>query len=538
MQMRCRLVFRLPACFDPCCMPDWIQRLINSPTPSYRVVRWLFPRLLALCYLIAFSSWLVQCDGLVGEQGIVPAKQLMENVHAYELREHTSLFGDYPGVFYWRCDDAMLHAVCWAGAGLAVLVMAGLFQGPLLLLLWFGYLSVAVTGDVFMGFQWDALLLEAGVLALFLAPWCWWAGRISDHKPDAPAGAMFLLHWLLFRLMFLSGLVKIGGGDKTWADLTALMVHFETQPLPTPLSWWAHQLPKMVQQFNCAMMYVIELGLPFAIFVGRWGRLAACLGFSTLMVLVALTGNYTFFNLLTIFLALTLLDDGWWPAVVKRCLRVPEVPVVRWKLRYAGAHIMALVLVIFSLVAADQFLVGRIPGYKLVSPEALTKFYGQKLGPWRSISGYGLFQSMTTERMELVVEVSDDRILWSEVPFKWKPGDVKMAPRFVAPYQPRLDWQMWFAALHPGFVPQRDADPRYGMAWFGPFLGALLEQRPAVWDLLGEPPFPIKDIRAIRVVQYRYHFTTPAERQATGAWWKREQVGMFSPEFVRRRADS
>ena len=359
--------------------------------------------------------------------------------------------------------------------------------------------------------------------------------RVVEPSTAVPGMAMRLLTSLPATLAAAGESI---GGDKTWADLTALMVHFETQPLPTPLSWWAHQLPKMVHQFNCAMMYVIELGLPFAIFVGRWGRLAACLGFSTLMVLVALTGNYTFFNLLTIFLALTLLDDGWWPAVVKRCLRVPEVPVVRWKLRYAGAHIMALVLVIFSLVAADQFLVGRIPGYKLVSPEALTKFYGQKLGPWRSISGYGLFQSMTTERMELVVEVSDDRILWSEVPFKWKPGDVKMAPRFVAPYQPRLDWQMWFAALHPGFVPQRDADPRYGMAWFGPFLGALLEQRPAVWDLLGEPPFPIKDIRAIRVVQYRYHFTTPAERQATGAWWKREQVGMFSPEFVRRRADS
>jgi hypothetical protein len=280
-----------------------IQRFFNHSPPSYRVVRWLFPRLLALCYLIAFGSWLVQCDGLVGEQGIVPAKQLMENVHAYELREHTSLFWDYPGVFYWRCDDAMLHAVCWAGVGLAMLAMAGLFQGPLLLLLWFGYLSLMVTGDVFMGFQWDALLLEAGLLSLFLAPWRWWAGRVGVARPDAPAAAVFLLHWLLFRLMFLSGYVKIGGGDKTWADLTALMVHFETQPLPTPLSWWAHQMPKLLQQFNCAVMYGIELGLPFAIFMGRWGRLAACLGFSLLMGLVALTGNYTFFNLLTIFLA-------------------------------------------------------------------------------------------------------------------------------------------------------------------------------------------------------------------------------------------
>jgi hypothetical protein len=141
---------------------------------------------------------------------------------------------------------------------------------------------------------------------------------------------------------------------------------------------------------------------------------------------------------------------------------------------------------------------------------------------------------VTTERLELSIEVSDDRILWSEVPFKWKPGDVMAAPHFVAPYQPRLDWQMWFAALHPGFVPQRDADPRYGMAWFGPFLAALLDHRPEVWALMGEPPLPVANIRAIRVAQYRYHFTTTEERKQTGAWWRRERLGWFSPEFVKK----
>ncbi len=516
-------------------MPAWLQRFIQRPAPSYRVVRWLFPRLLAVCYLIAFASWMVQCEGLVGERGIVPAKQLMDNVHAYEAREHVNLFHQYPGVFYWRCDDATMHQVCMAGMVLSVLVMAGLFQGPLLALLWFGYLSLCVTGDVFMGFQWDALLLEAGVLVLFLAPWRWWAGRISQQRPDAPVGAVFLLHWLLFRLMFLSGYVKIGGGDKTWADLTALMVHFETQPLPTPLAWWAHQLPKGVQQVNCALMYAIELGLPFAIFMGRWGRLAACTGFSLLMAVVALTGNYTFFNLLTFFLALTLLDDRWWPAWARRWLRVPEVPVMRWKAWHLGHYAAAMALAVFSLVAADQFLNGRIPGYRPRSPELLVKVYGQYLSPWRSISAYGLFQSMTTERLELGVEVSEDRLLWSEVPFKWKPGDVHAMPRFVAPHQPRLDWQMWFAALHPGFSPERDADPRYGMAWFGSFLSALLEGRPEVWKLVGEPPASVADLRSIRVVLYRYHFTTEEERKATGAWWKRERLGLFSPEFVKKR---
>lgn len=516
-------------------MLDRIKRLWSRPAPSYRVIRWLFPRLLAVCYLIAFWSWEVQCDGLVGEQGILPAKQLMENVHAYEAREQVSLFKDYPCLFYWRCDDAFMHQVCWAGVVLSMLVILGVLQGPLLALLWFGYLSIAVTGGVFMGFQWDALLLEAGLLCLFLAPWRPWAGLIGEKRPDPPPGAVFLMHWLLFRLMFLSGYVKIGGGDKTWADLTALTYHFETQPLPNVVSWWAHNLPLSVHKFDCGVMYVIELVLPFALWFGRWGRLSACVGFSLLMGGVALTGNYNFFNLLTFFLALTLLDDGWWPSFLKRWLRRPEVCVQGWHWRHAGVGVATVALVFASLVAADEFLVGRIPGYQPKATTELTAAFGKYVSPWRSVNAYGLFQKMTTERMELSVQVTDDLFLWQELPFKWKPGDVMLAPRFVAPYQPRLDWQMWFAALYPNFMPQRDMDPRSGLSWFGAFLSALLEQRQPVWDLLGEPPFPISRIRAIRVVQYRYHFTTPEERKNTGAWWKREKVGMFSEEFTKRK---
>ena len=517
-------------------MLELLQRLWKRPAPSYRVVRWLFPRLLALCYLLAFWSWVVQCDGLVGEQGILPAKQLMENVHAYEAREHVSLFEAYPGVFYWRCDDAFMHQVCWVGVGLSVLVMAGVLQGPLLAVLWFGYLSIAVTGGVFMGFQWDALLLEAGLLCLFLAPWRSWSGRIRETKPDAPAGAVFLLHWLVFRLMFLSGYVKIGGGDKPWADLTALTYHFETQPLPNAFSWWAHHLPRSMHVADCWVMYVIELALPFAIWTGRWGRLVACLGFSLLMGGIALTGNYNFFNLLAFFLSLALLDDSWWPGRIKRWLRWPELPVQRWQWSHAGVYAAALALVVASLVASDEFLAGRIPGYQAKTPPSVTEAFGKHVSPWRSVNAYGLFQQMTTERLELSLEVSDDLLLWSEVPFKWKPGDVMQAPRFAAPYQPRLDWQMWFAALYANFVPQRDMDPRSGLSWMGAFLSALLEGRQPVWDLLGDPPFPLERLRAVRVVQYRYHFTTPEERKSGGAWWKRERLGMFSPEFTRRRA--
>lgn len=497
----------------------------QSP-PTYRTQRWLFPRLLALVYAIAFASWLVQCDGLVGEQGILPARDFMANVHAYAEREHVNAFWQVPTLFYWHYSDALLHGVCWMALGLCVLVMLGVWQGPILALLWFGYLSIATTGGIFMGYQWDAMLLEAGFVALFFVSW-----RLRARLTDAPAGSAFLLHWLAFRLMLLSGYVKIGGGDLVWENSTALMYHFETQPLPNPLAWWAHHLPRWLQVFNCWAMYAIELGLPFAIFCGRWGRLIACTGFCLLMGGVAMTGNYNFFNLLTIVVSLTLLDDSWIPAKVKHWLRVSDAPRLVWQGRHVHVYACAIVLTVFSVVAADLFLIGRIPQWTSHTPSWLSKTYSNHLAPWRSINAYGLFQDMTEERLEVVIEVSDDGIFWRDLSFKYKPGALKDMPRQIAPHQPRLDWQMWFAALYPGYVPQRDADPRSPMHWFGPFMNALVEHRPAVWALVDEPPMPLETITHARAMLYRYRFATPAERETTGQWWIAEKRGPFSPTF-------
>ena len=497
-----------------------------NPSPvRWRVVGWLFPRLLALVYAIAFASWAVQCAGLVGEGGLLPTADLMQVV-----REREVSFLDFPTVFHWHYSDAFQTALCWIGVGLSGLVIAGVWQGPLLALLWLGYLSLCATGGLFLGYQWDALLLEAGLLGLFLAPWRWWSPRADA---DAPTGAVFLLHWLLFRLMWLSGYVKIGGEDAVWLDNTALLYHFQTQPLPNGLSWWAHQLPQWLHVLNCRVMYGIELWLPFAMFLGRWGRLAACLGFSALMGGIALTGNYTFFNLLTFFLSLTLLDDSWWPAVVKHRLHVVDTPRPWWKAWHSPAYVCVVALTFFSLVAADNFLQGRVKGYHAKAPAWASSFLAEHLSPWRSLNAYGLFQDMTEERLEVVIEVSDDGAYWQELPFRWKPGDVKQAPGWVAPHQPRLDWQMWFAALYPGYVPQRDADPRSPLHWFGRFMTGLVENKPAIWALVGEPPFPADKVTHARARLYRYRFTTPEERQASGARWKRERLGDFCPVFSR-----
>ena len=504
--------------------------LISTTPPTYRVQRWLFPRLLAVVYAIAFASWLVQCDGLVGEQGILPARDFMTSVHGYAEREHVNAFWQVPTIFYWHYSDALQHVVCWAGIVMSALVVAGLLQGPLLTLLWFGYLSIATTGGIFMGYQWDAMLLEAGFLALFFVSW-----RVRARLTDAPTGSAFLLHWLAFRLMLLSGYVKIGGGDLVWENGTALMYHFETQPLPNPLAWWAHHLPNGLHVFNCWAMYVIELALPFAIFCGRWGRLIACAGFSLLMGGVMMTGNYNFFNLLTIVVSLALLDDSWIPAKVKHWLKLSTHPRVRWQRRHAHVYACTVLLVLFSVVAADTFLQGRIKSWTSHTPDWLADFYGKRLSPWRSINAYGLFQDMTEERLEVTIEVSDDGVFWRDLPFQYKPGDLKAMPRQIAPHQPRLDWQMWFAALYPGYVPQRDADPRSPMYWFGAFMNALLEKREAVWALVGEPPLPRETITHARAVLYRYHFTTPDERAQTGQWWKKERLGPFSPTFSMTR---
>jgi hypothetical protein len=502
--------------------------------PTYVGVRWLFPRLLAAVYLIAFISWGVQHAGLIGEQGILPVRELMANLRAYETRHETNLLNVYPTLFWLGDSDAYAQGLIAVGCLLALLVMAGVWQRGCLALMWLGYLSLVVVGDVFMGFQWDALLLEAGLLAVWLAPGRLWQGRGTVASP--PRGSVFLLHWLLFRLMLLSGWVKIAGGDEVWRDWTALLYHYETQPLPHALSWWAHQLPRSVQVISCGVMFGIELLLPWVIFCGRWGRLLACLGFSGLMVTIVATGNYNFFNLLTIFLSLSLLDDSWWP---KRWLSAsasaPEQDEVRWRWwKWTGASTVVLGVLVLTLLAADGFLLGRVPGYVRRLPESWGQRLYEPVAPLRSFNAYGLFQAMTTERPEIVIEVSDDGILWLPLEFRWKPGDPTRRPRWVMPHQPRLDWQMWFAALNPGFDPRRNGAPGAPLHWFGAFLSALLEGREPVWALLEPPPFPRETIRHVRAKLWRYQLTSLEERQKTGKWWHRQPLGAFSPTFSRR----
>ncbi len=494
---------------------------------GYRVAALLLPRLLAFVYLIAFWSWGAQWRGLAGPEGIAPVQELMASIQAYEAREQTSLLSQYPTLFHWRSDAVFVELVIWTCCALCLVVMAGGLQGPLLLVLWLGYLSLSVTGDVFMNYQWDALLLEAGLIGVFIASWRWWSPPRPLREP--PRVAWWLLWWLLFRLMFLSGFVKWAGGDEVWRDCTALLYHYQTQPLPNGLSWYAHHLPRWFHVAGCAVMFVIELALPFAILMGRWGRRLAAAGFAALMILVLATGNYTYFNLLALVLTISLVDDRVWPAWFRLRTQVEPAAPQFWKqMRQWPSLVFALPALILTLAAADVFLRGRVAGHERVLPEWCHRLHGQAAS-LRSFNAYGLFQKMTTERFEITLECSDDGLLWLPLEFKWKPGDLSRRPAQVAPHQPRLDWQMWFAAFSPGYLPQRDGNPNSPVFWFGRFAQCLLEHKQPVWDLIEPPPIPVEKITHIRARYWRYHFTTPEERKENGGWWRREFLGFYTP---------
>jgi len=313
--------------------------------------------------------------------------------------------------------------------------------------------------------------------------------------------------------MFSSGAVKLLSGDPTWQNLTALEYHYWTQPLPTWIGWYANLLPAWWQQLSCALMFAIELGAPCLIWGGSIPRRIAFASLVALQTLILLTGNYCFFNLLTIALCVLLLDDAAWPARLRnRFTSAGTVRSVAWP-NWILAPIAALVV---TLSVLQMFSLSRLG---LEWPDALQTLR-RVASPLRIVNSYGLFAVMTTTRPEIILEGSDDGNTWAEYEFRWKPGDLSRAPAFVEPHQPRLDWQMWFAALgRPGQSP-----------WFVIFVYRLLEGSKDVGHLLAVNPFPDRPPRYARAVLYQYTFTDLAERRATGHWWKRERQGLYLPQ--------
>jgi lipase maturation factor 1 len=339
-----------------------------------------------------------------------------------------------------------------------------------------------------MSFQWDMLLLEAGFLAIFLGS----SKRI-----------VWLYRMLLFRLMLMSGTVKLLSGDPTWHNLTALNFHYQTQPLPTPIAWYAQHFPEWFQRFSVASVFTIEILIPFLIFAPRRLRHFAAWSLILLQICILITGNYAFFNWLALAFCLFLFDDRALTKIIPARPRKTAVPAV----------IFGIILLFGFAELYDNFMRRPLP---VVS--TLMGF----TAPFGIVNGYGLFAIMTTQRLEIIIEGSNDGVTWLAYEFPYKPGDVRRRPPWVAPYQPRLDWQMWFAALG-----NYRENP-----WFVSLVARLLHGSPDVLKLFAYNPFPEKPPVRIRAVVYEYKFTDSETRRKTGAWWTREPLGRYIPSIT------
>ncbi|MFD9034829.1 lipase maturation factor family protein [Streptomyces sp. NPDC059567] len=457
--------------------------------PDYWLSRIVFQRGLAGLYLVAFLSAALQFRALIGERGMLPVPEYLRRVEPRQT----------PSLFHWHYSDRLFAAVSWSGAAVALALVAGAGDAvPLAVsmllwaLLWALYLSIVNVGQTWYSFGWESLLLEAGFLAVFLGN--------DDTAP--PVLVLWLLRWLLFRVEFGAGLIKIRG-DACWRNLTCLYFHHETQPMPGPLSWFFHHLPRPLHRVEVAANHVVQLLVPVLLFTPQpVATVAAGLMVATQLWLV-LSGNFAWLNWLTIVLALSAVDGS---------LLVGEHPQPSPPIWYVVVVVAVTALVLFRSYRPVRNLLSR--------RQAMNRSYD----PFHLVNTYGAFGTVGRIRDEIVIEGTSDPLRngdaeWKEYGFKGKPGDPRRLPRQFAPYHLRLDWLMWFAAL----------SPAYARDWFGPFVERLLDGDRDTLRLLRHNPFPDAPPARIRARLYRYRYTTWRELRETGAWWHRTLVREYLP---------
>ena len=467
----------------------------------YRVSSWLFARGLGVVCLLAFASLGAQAQGLFGSRGVMPIAMFVASA-----KRAGHGFWDHPSMLWWWNGDAAITTVWIVGIGASISLVVGLLPKLALALSWFAYLSFVSLGWPFMSFQWDTLLLEACFTSFFFVPWCIW-DRLDSHSEPNPV-ARWAIWWLLFRLVFRSAFVKLASGDATWADLSALSYHYWTQPLPNVVGWYANLLPLWFQKLSCLSMFALELGAPVLVWIPRaWARRAAGVALIALMLLIALTGNYGFFNLLTIVLCISLFDDRSFQRILRRPVERRSAAPVATKWSTWPSVAPAIVILVSAAVFFTGTFGARPPGW-------LNPIYR-----FSTFNNYGLFAVMTTERPEVEIEGTVDGETWLAYEFPYKLGPLDRPPPWVAPHMPRLDWQMWFAAL---------GDYRRN-PWLANLMRRLLEGEPEVLGLLGSNPFGEEPPRQVRALIYRYEPTSFDEKTETGDWWKRRDRTLYAP---------
>ena len=453
-----------------------------------------FQRALGFIYFVAFLSAARQFHGLLGTHGLLPIRLFLSLIR----------FWDSPSLFFLNSSDPFVSVILWLGVGLSAAAVSGyserfgiLFSAAVWTLLWIFYLSIVNVGQVFYGFGWETMTLEAGFLAIFLGP----------DKTEPPAIVIWFLRWVLFRLMFGAGLIKMRG-DACWRDLTCMFYHYETQPIPNPLSWHFHHLPHGFLKFQTFYTHFVELVVPWFYFVpGPWAWTAGILTIAFQGCLI-FSGNLSWLNYLTITIAIACFDDAFLTKIIKIKLPTPGPPT---KFRKGILAVFGALILCLSIS----------PAVNLFSPHQMMN---ASFEPLHLVNTYGAFGSVTQQRSEVILEGTGDweitpQTQWKEYEFKAKPGGVNRRPPILAPYHQRLDWLMWFAAM---------SDWHYH-PWILNLVNKLLQGDSEVLKLMAKNPFADHPPHYVRAILYSYRFTTPEEKRDTGDWWVRKPLGLYLP---------
>jgi lipase maturation factor 1 len=500
--------------------------------PDHLIARWLFLRSLGLIYFSAFFSLLFQIRGLIGSQGILPATEYLQS-----LSGPTSLRLWFAPTLLWlNSSDRMLMALCWIGLIASVILFLNVWPRAMLVICFLCFLSFVTAAQDFSGYQSDGMLLEAGFVSIFLAPSSFLPGWGAKHPPVR--AAILLLLWEWFRIYFESGIVKLASGDPTWRNLTAMYEYYQNGPLPTWIGWYLQHLPRWFHIATAAMTLIMELLLVWLVFLSRRWRIVCFFIVTTWQIGVIATANYTFLNYLVLILAFLLLDDAFLIRFVPSHWRInqgrysptskerelldhpAEEPAIEPTQKPLATIRTGFAAVILTWI----FYATTIPLMRMAwhnTPFPIAPIVA--LEPFRIANQYGLFAVMTPHRYEIEFQGSNDGETWVAYPFRYKPQAVKERPRIYAPYQPRFDWNLWFASL--GSWQQYPIVPRTEEL--------LLENDPAVLGLFAGNPFSTAPPRFVRAVLWQYWFSTIEQKRKEGVWWQRELLGSYAPTLTK-----
>jgi hypothetical protein len=514
-----------------------IRRLFDGQrgTTNRLVPRWLFLRALGLIYFSAFFSLIFQVRGLIGPAGILPAGNYLHAV-AQSLTPWVRVWYA-PSVLWWSSGPVMLSTLCWVGLAASLLLMLNLWPRGMLVICFVCFLSFVSAAQDFSGYQSDGMLLEAGAIALFFAP----KGlrpRFGWAHPPSRA-SLFLLQWEWFRIYFESGVVKILSGDPEWRHFTAMDEYYQNGPLPTWIGWYVQHLPHWFHASTVYATLALELGLVWMLFLPRRWRIVCFFIVTPWQIGVILTANYTFLNYLVLALGVLLLDDRFvlqlLPANLKERVagttseeaslpgaQVEGASIEGWR-ENLSATWSALKLAVCSGILIWIFYATTAGLIWMFVRAPLPASPVTAIEPFRIANQYGLFAVMTRGRYEIEFQGSQDGQSWVAYPFRYKPQDLNRPPGIYAPYQPRFDWNLWFASLgswreYP-IVPNTEV--------------RLLSNNKDVLTLFVGNPFPQEPPRQIRAVLWQYWFTSMAEKRATGMWWRRQLLGLYAPTLQR-----